>query len=139
MKKLLLCCIAVLLAGCPAIPPKAPSGPLEIIEAAEITAQQVSAQIVALTCTKFESVLGQSAKPGLGRCLEPGKVLRPSAAITYHDKVQDVRGGLKQALAIPVDGVGQCMGEKRTQAACIATARLLLNELERSLISMQAK
>jgi len=119
---------AFALAGCPTISPKAPSGILEQIEAAELTAQQLSASIVSLTCTKFVSQ----------KCVEPGKAFMPDTAIKHHAQVQKARDALKTTLAIGAGQVGECLGATRTQAACLSSAKLLLAELERIVLQSQA-
>jgi len=117
----------VLLGGCPAMPPKVPVTPLEQIEAAEVTAQQLGTSITTLTCTKFVA----------GKCAEPGKALMPAAALKYHDQVQSARGALRVAAGIADGQVGLCMGQQRTQVACLAAARLILIELERIVLQQQ--
>ena len=123
----LLVAAALLLAGCPASMPKAPAGILEQIEAAELTAQQMGASIVSLTCTKFVAQ----------KCVEPGKAFNPDAAIKHHETVQKVRAAFKTALGIGAGGIGECLGAKRNQEACFNAAKLLLTELERTVLQAQ--
>ena len=115
--------VAIALGGCVATP-RAPSGPLETIEAAELTAQQLGTSILTLTCTKFQQ----------GKCIEPGKAFMPDKGLAYFDQVQSARAGLRAAVVIGAEGLGQCLGEMRTQAACIAAAQALLREMERRVI-----
>jgi hypothetical protein len=117
-----------MLVGCAASGARMPQGPLEQIEAAEITAQEVSASIVRLTCTKYLAT----------KCIEPGKSFGAEEGIKLHDRVQDARQALRAAKAIGSGQVGACLGEQRTQIACIAAARLVINELERKVLEQQA-
>lgn len=129
MKATKLCVVLALLAGCAMTPVRAPKNVLEQVEAAELSAQQLSASITSLTCTRFAEK----------RCAEPGKAFLPDKAIEYHDAVQRARGALKATLAIGTGEVGDCMGEKRTQANCLASARAILAELERAVLEQGAK
>ena len=115
---------SAIVVGCALSPVRAPKNVLEQIEAAELSAQQLSASITSLTCTRFVEK----------RCVEPGKAFLPDKAIEYHDAVQRARGALKASLAIVTGQVGECLGEKRIQAACLASARAILAELERVVI-----
>ena len=121
------CAVALLaLTGCPQMP-KAHQGALEIIEASELAAQQAGASITNLTCTKFRA----------RQCIEPGKAIDPDVAAPLHAEVQKVRTVLRQAAVIGAGQVGDCFGEAKTQSACIATARLWLNALERQILEAQ--
>lgn len=132
MRKALLIAAAVVvtaaLAGC-GVMPERPKTVFEQIEAAEITAQQLGASIVSLTCGRFEGK----------RCVEPGKAFTPDEAIRHHQRVQDARKALRTAAAIGAGGVGECLGEPRNQVACLAAARSLLTELERKVIEAQGE
>lgn len=118
---------AVLLAaGCAGLRP--PKGPLEQIELAEISAQQAARTIAELTCTKYVAK----------KCVEPGKVFDAELAAKLYESTQEARQGLRAARALGSGEVGQCLGQARTQQACIGAVRLLLNQLERQILEKQA-
>ena len=117
-----------LLGGCIAMP-DAPKTTLEQIELAELSAQQAGASITSLTCTRFEKKI----------CIEAGKAFYPDEAKKHHDKVQEVRKGLAVALALGGGGVGECLGQSRTQIACLSAARSLLAQVEQSVIDAKRK
>lgn len=121
----LIAAIALLpgLAGCPAMDVKAPNGPLETIEAAEIAAQQANTTIDSLTCAKSEWD-GE-------RCKSLGRPLAPDRGLALLDKVDEARKALRTATTIPIGGVGDCLGQKRSQVACIAAAKAAAQEAER--------
>jgi hypothetical protein len=128
MKTIITVLCVIFIIGCMGDKPRAPQGPLEIIEAGELAAQQLGTSITNLTCTKFAA----------GRCAEPGKALMPQPALKAFDQVQQARQAFRAAASITGDGVGECLGEARTQAACISAARALLASLERWVIEAQA-
>ena len=127
LKFYLLLALAALVGACTAVMPRAPANVLEQIEAAEVTAQQLSASIVNLTCTKFEA----------GRCIEPGKAFSPDQGSRYHKRAQEAREALRTAKTLGAGQVGECLGEKRDQAACLAAARGLIAELERVVLQAE--
>jgi hypothetical protein len=116
--------IGLFLFGC-GIAPNKPKSVLEQIEAAEITAQQVEASILNLTCTKF------AAK----KCIEPGKALMPDKGMELFSKAEEVRAALRTATSLGVDKIGICMGQNRNQVACLSAARVLLLQLETYLLN----
>lgn len=120
MKTLHLVLVVLLLAGCPANMPRAPQGTLEGIEAAELTAQQLSASITNLTCTKFVAK----------KCAEPGKAFDPDQGKQYHDIVQKYRAALKTASTTPFGQTADCLGVKRSADSCLAVVRAGLAQLE---------
>lgn len=119
MKRLLLLAVLIAIPGC-ALMPQPPKTTLEQIEQAEISAQEVSASIVNLTCSKFVAK----------QCAEPGKAFLPDEGAKYHDQVQRVRGALRVASTLSAGSVGQCLGETRSQVGCLAAARVLLGQIE---------
>jgi hypothetical protein len=125
--KILILILAAALAGCVAQMPRAPANILEQIEASEVTAQQLSASIVNLTCTRFEA----------SRCVEPGKAFTPDQGIRYHGRAQEARAALRTAKTLGTGQVGDCLGAKRDQAACLAAARGLIAELERVVLQAE--
>jgi hypothetical protein len=127
MKRALL--MVFLLTGCLAENPRAPSGVLEQIEAAEITAQQLATSITNQTCTEFLA----------GKCAEPGKSLMPDKALPAFDKVQEVRAHLRRAATLSGGGLADCLGKPRSQSACLAAAKAVLLEIERALLLGGAK
>lgn len=114
------------LAGCFTMP-KVPSGILEEIEAAEITAQELSASATNLTCTKFVA----------GNCAEPGKSFSPDMGSRLQQQFQDVRKALRTSKAMGAGGIAECLGAARTQAGCLAAARGLMAELESQVLQAQ--
>lgn len=126
MRRILLLAALLALASCFTMP-KAPSGVLEEIEAAEITAQELSASATNLTCTKFVA----------GNCVEPGKAFSPDAGLRYQQQFQDVRKALRTAKALGKGGVAECLGAARAQAACLAAAKGLMAELEQQVLKAQ--
>jgi hypothetical protein len=128
MRALLIVVLSLALAGCAVPGARAPQGPLEQIEAIELTAQEVSAGIVRLTCTQYVAK----------KCVEPGKTFDAEQGTANHELVQKARGALRAARGIKAGQVGECLGAQRTQAACIAAARLIINELERKVLEHQA-
>lgn len=129
MKLLATLLLAASLSGCFGPQPRAPQGTLEQIEAAEIGAQNLSASITNLACTKFQ----------LGKCIEPGKALDPDTATRYQGEVQEVRRTLRAAKGIGAGNVGQCMGLSRTSEQCLAAARQIFFELEKRVLEAQAQ
>lgn len=117
------CLVLWLLTSCTS--PERPRTVLEQIEAAEITAQQVEASILNLTCTKFH----------VKQCVEPGKVLMPDKAMELFTKAEEVRAALRTATTLGADNIGSCLGQTRTQAACLSAARALLLQLETYLLN----
>jgi hypothetical protein len=85
---------------------------------------------VRLTCTQFVA----------GKCAEPGKAFDPDRGIKQHDQLQKVRDAMKAALNLGAGEIGRCLLrqgvdgaatiEQGTQAACIASARVILNQVE---------
>lgn len=119
-----------LLAGCLhgcAIGPQAalPKTIPEQIEAAALLGGKLSDGIVDMTCTQFKK----------GQCVEPGKPLMPDDAIKAHTDLQRAQAALMMTSGIPIDGVGECMGQQRTQAACLAAASALLTKIDQMLIA----
>lgn len=114
-----LLAISLILAGCPSMP-RAPSGPLEMIEAAELTADQVREAVDRQVCTVFVA----------GVCNEAGKSLMPGEAVQILDEVSDIRQALRAAVEIGESGVGACLGARRTQIECLRAAQALLARLE---------
>lgn len=112
-----------LLAGCAGMGVRAPNSPLEMIEAAEITAQQVITSIDNLTCNR-------SNWDGV-RCKELGRPWSPDTGLDRIAQVEKARSALKTAAAIPVGGVSDCLGQPRSQLACIAAAKASILEVER--------
>lgn len=127
MRRALPLAALLALASCFTMPPRAPSGILEEIEAAEITAQELSASATNLTCTKFVA----------GNCVEPGKAFSPDAGLRYQQQFQDVRKALRTAKALGKGGVAECLGAARAQAACLAAAKGLMAELEQQVLQAQ--
>lgn len=117
--------LALILGACVAAMPRAPKGPLEQIEAAEVTAQQLATSIYNQTCMDIQA----------GKCVEPGKSLMPEQALAAFDKVQRVRKTLRQAATLSDGGLAECLGEPRNQQACLAAAQAALLELERLLLT----
>jgi hypothetical protein len=109
--------------------PRAPQGVLEQIEAADISAQRLSASVTNLTCTKFLNK----------KCIEPGKAFDPDDGIKYQGQAQEIRKWLRAASAIGAGQVGQCMGVARTAEQCLAAARQLLTQLEQRVLDAQAQ
>lgn len=122
----LIVVIVLVLAGC--VPtPERPKNVMEQIEVSEIAAQELGVSIARLTCTKFENAV----------CVEPGKPLDPDEAFNHHATVQVIRSTLRTAAQI--DGIGECLGEMRTQAACMQAAQMLLAELDRIIFEAQRR
>lgn len=116
-----------LLAACAVMGPQAqlPKTIPEQIEAANLLVDKLSDGIVDVTCTEFQK----------GQCIEPGKPLMPDDAIKAHESVQRAHAALMMVSGIPVNGVGECMGQQRTQAACLAAAGALLTQVDQMLIA----
>jgi hypothetical protein len=115
--------LCLFLLGCGPMPDK-PKNVLEQIEAAEITAQQVEASIVALTCTKFH----------VKQCVEPGKALDPKTSLELLATVENGRDGLKAAIGLGPDKIGLCLGQQRDQLACLNAARSIILQIETMLL-----
>jgi len=129
MKTVLALAFAFLLAGCPSTMPRAPSGPLEQIEASELSLQAMGESIVNLTCTKYVNK----------QCVEPGKAFDATQGEVLHKKVRDSRAALKVAKGLTGGQIGECLGAKRTQAACISAVKALMLEVERKVLEAQAQ
>jgi len=128
MKTVLVIVAIIFVAGCTTTA-RAPKGILEQIEASELTAQQMSASVTNLTCTKYVAK----------KCAEPGKAFDATQGIALHDSIQRVRGALKTTLAIGEGQIGECLGTKRTQAGCLASAKAILAEVERRVLEQKGK
>jgi len=129
MKTVLVLVLAFFLAGCPSVMPRAPQGPLEQIEATELSLQAMGESIVNLTCTKYVNK----------QCVEPGKAFNATQGETLHKQVRDARAALKIAKGITGGQIGECLGAKRTQAACISAVKALMLEVERKVLEAQAQ
>jgi len=127
--RVLILLLALLLPACGINPPKAPQGIIEQIEAVELTAQQLSASVTKLTCTRFVAK----------QCVEPGKAFSPDQGLVFHDTIQKARGALKATAAISDGQIGECLGQQRSQASCLAAAQAILAEIERKVLEEQAK
>jgi len=125
---LVLACLSLgfALGGCGSIP-RAPQGILEQIEAAELSLQQLSESITNLTCTQYVA----------RKCVEPGKTFDADTGIAHRDKVQQARAALRSTLTLGGGQIGECLGEKRTQQACLAAVKLVLIEMERKVLQAQ--
>lgn len=115
----------VMLYGCMGPQAALPKTIPEQVEAANLLVDKLSDGIVDMTCTQFKK----------GQCVEPGKPLMPDDAIKSHASVARAHAALMVTGTIPLNGVGECMGKQRTQAACLAAASALLTEVDRMLIA----
>lgn len=108
----------ILTAGCGTTPPKAPSGPLETVEAIEVAAIEAEKKIAQQTCKQYQA----------GKCTDVGVTIEPEKAASYYKQVESVRDALKVSTAIAgtASGTGACLGSVRTQEQCIQAARDLL-------------
>jgi hypothetical protein len=111
------------------VTPAKPKSFIEELALAEAGAQASLQTIGDLTCTK-----GYDARDV---CLEPGKPLKPQAALELLGQVSKLRSGLKAAAAAAAaaqgDGVGQaveCLGATRTGRECLLAAQQVLLQLE---------
>lgn len=122
--------VTLLLAGCAAGPrPELPKGIPEQIEASALFLKHLDNNIVELTCTKFQAK----------RCIEPGKPLMPKKAIELHEQLTKVGKGLHDVALIPVNGIGECFGSAKSQAACLNEVSNQLNQFDAYLISQGKK
>ena len=106
---------------------RAPANTLEAIEAAEVTAQEVSSSIVNLTCTKFVAK----------KCVEPGKAFSPDQGRALHDQIQDARRALRVSKDLKDGQIGECLGQMRSQVACLNTVKALLASIEVQVLQAQ--
>ena len=118
---------SLLLASCTAMGVRAPANTLEAIEAAEVTAQEVSSSIVNLTCTKFVAK----------KCVEPGKAFSPDQGRALHDQIQDARRALRVSKDLKDGQIGECLGQMRSQVACLNTVKALLASIEVQVLQAQ--
>lgn len=117
------------LAGCITPPDiKQPQSVPEQIEAAALLVGTLSDKIEQSTCGTFENK----------RCIDPTTPLMPDDAIKAHGLVEQGNDVLQATRLIPVNGVGDCLGEQKTQAACLAVASSLLSQAQAYLISKEA-
>ena len=122
----LLLVAAGFLTGCGTMV-RAPANTLEAIEAAEVTAQEVSASVVNLTCTKFVAK----------KCVEPGKAFSPDQGSELHAQVQDARRALRVAKDLKDGQIGECLGQTRSQVACLNAVKALLAQIETRILQAQ--
>lgn len=127
-----LACVALILflAGCitpPDIQP--PKTVPEQIEAAGLLVATLSDKIEQSTCGTFENK----------RCIDPTTPLMPDDAILAHGLVEQANDVLQATRLIPTNGVGDCLGQQKTQAACLALASSLLSQVQSYLIAKGAE
>lgn len=117
------------LAGCITPPDlKRPETIPEQLEAAALLVGTLSDKIEQATCGTFQNK----------RCIDPTTPLMPDDAIKAHVLVEQANDVLQATRLIPVNGIGDCLGEQKTQAACLAVASSLLSQTQAYLISKGA-
>lgn len=119
--------VAAFVAGC-AIGPRAaaPKDAPESIEAASLLMEKISDKLVELSCTQFNE----------GRCVEPGKPLMPVESLKIHERIEDAHGALVTASALGAGEIGECLGQPRSQAACVSAVGVILIEIDNYLITL---
>lgn len=64
-------------------------------------------------------------------CKLPGRPLSPDQGLAALDQLKTAQDGLATALAIPAGGVGDCLGQQRSQLQCLVAVQNLALEIQR--------